>query len=500
MTVYDCFTLGSLLGGLALVLLVSLKGRSRPLWMPISLFMTDIALMQGATLLTHLTHHSAWRVLDLVCTALAPAFAVHAVAVFVGMSVRDAAVVRLSYAASVALALVTAAALPHPQLLPRIDVPLWSIAFLAIWAAQVLFMALRLRAHMRIHSDAEEQTRIRMLQTAFVIGATAVTTEFWSDFGGPVLHLGAPGLLLMSMLLVATVLRHRLLDVGEARANSAFRTVTVLAGALMIAAITLWTTERTWVAAACAVALMMGVVLAVRESTATVALHEEGRRRISLLGSYAEQMAHDLRNPLAAILGAADELRCSAQLTDADRELAQLMKVQAQRMNTMIHEYQRLGSMHVMTRIVSVAELIDNAVAAQRMALPANVRLLTVLEGDVAPARVDPDLIVRALENLIRNAVEAMPDGGDVLVGFKRASSHSMEIFVKDSGSGIGKSEQAQVFSEFYTTKVHGRGVGLSFVRRVARAHGGDATLRSKLGVGTTVTLLLPMQYIAQNT
>jgi signal transduction histidine kinase len=105
-------------------------------------------------------------------------------------------------------------------------------------------------------------------------------------------------------------------------------------------------------------------------------------------------------------------------------------------------------------------------------------------------------MLARVLENLVRNAIEAMPSGGAVTVRTARSSSGGRDgilIAVEDSGHGMDARTKDLALDDFFTTKAHGSGLGLAFVRRVAEAHGGDVLIASTEGRGTVVTVRLPV-------
>ena len=119
--------------------------------------------------------------------------------------------------------------------------------------------------------------------------------------------------------------------------------------------------------------------------------------------------------------------------------------------------------------------------------------------GDDLPAcAADRDLLARALENLMKNAFEAMPDGGaltvtvESLIDGERARAQRLVIRIADTGSGMNARTRERIFDDFYTTKATGSGLGLPFVKRVIEAHGGDVTLVSEVGRGSVFTLRLP--------
>jgi signal transduction histidine kinase len=97
------------------------------------------------------------------------------------------------------------------------------------------------------------------------------------------------------------------------------------------------------------------------------------------------------------------------------------------------------------------------------------------------------------LENLVRNAMEAMPDGGTVTVRTARSGAESVLLSVADTGCGMDARTRERAFDDFFTTKALGSGLGLAFVRRVVEAHGGRVSLESEQGRGTLVSVRLPV-------
>ena len=107
------------------------------------------------------------------------------------------------------------------------------------------------------------------------------------------------------------------------------------------------------------------------------------------------------------------------------------------------------------------------------------------------PIAADPELLHRALSNLILNAIEAMPNGGTLTL---RAAhhQHSVRIELADTGSGLASEETAQLFTPYYTSKPHGTGLGLVIVQSIVSDHGGRITVASEPGRGTTFIIELP--------
>ena len=164
-------------------------------------------------------------------------------------------------------------------------------------------------------------------------------------------------------------------------------------------------------------------------------------------------------------------------------------------MEQVIVKYQRLGRLEAHRSDVDLAALVDEVLAAQRAASGEElVRLHNDVGADLAPVHVDRDLLATALENLATNAREALAStgrAGTIRVSATRQST-AVQIRVADDGPGMDPRLRARAFEEFFTTKASGSGLGLSFVQRVAQAHGGEATIESQEGRGSTVVLTFP--------
>jgi signal transduction histidine kinase len=113
------------------------------------------------------------------------------------------------------------------------------------------------------------------------------------------------------------------------------------------------------------------------------------------------------------------------------------------------------------------------------------------LDPHLRACMADPDLLLIAIENVLRNAHEALGDKGQIEV-CTRQVENMVTITIADHGPGIDPRTRERVFDDFFTTKGTGSGLGLSFVRRVMEAHGGQVSLDSAIGKGTRVTLELP--------
>jgi signal transduction histidine kinase len=227
-----------------------------------------------------------------------------------------------------------------------------------------------------------------------------------------------------------------------------------------------------------------------RESLQRELAHKE---RLSSLGQMAAGLAHEIKNPLGSIQGAAEIL---GDDTGTDPRRADLLGVLAK-------ESKRLGVVvdHFLSfarpRPLDLAEVDVNRVvtdATAQVALDAERRHIDVSCrcGDGLPViRADASQLHQVLLNVVLNAVASSSDGSDVVVETSRRNA-GVEIVVRDRGSGIAPEDLPRVFDPFFTTRDTGTGLGLSISHAIVTDHGGRIGIESEKGVGTTVTISLP--------
>jgi two-component system sensor histidine kinase HydH len=129
----------------------------------------------------------------------------------------------------------------------------------------------------------------------------------------------------------------------------------------------------------------------------------------------------------------------------------------------------------------------------EHRSLPANLKVAREY-GDTLATRADPQRLRQAIWNLCLNAVQAMPDGGELRVGARplRERGGRLQISITDTGQGIADGDLPHIFEPFFSTKPEGSGIGLALVYRVVEEHGGSIEVRSRVGEGTTFILTLP--------
>lgn len=252
---------------------------------------------------------------------------------------------------------------------------------------------------------------------------------------------------------------------------------------------------------------LAGAVAVVRDLSRVKQLEEEVRRgeRLAAVGSMALGIAHEIRNPLGAIRGAAQLLR--HEVRSAGTEYAEVMIKEIDRMSRVMEALMDLGRpMSFTFRLVNLHQILDQVVLLKESQVQ-GVRLLRRYDPSLPPILADEDRLMQVFHNLIGNALEAMAGGGVLTlttristnplfskVDVGRGAAPMVEILVGDTGPGIPKELCARIFDPFVTTKPKGLGLGLAICHRIVEEHRGSIQVESQVGKGTTFALYLPIQ------
>ncbi len=223
---------------------------------------------------------------------------------------------------------------------------------------------------------------------------------------------------------------------------------------------------------------------------------EELRRtdRLVTLGEMAAGLAHEIRNPLSGLSGAAQVL-CRDGLDDETRaEFGAILQKETDQLNRVVHDF--LGFVNAQLGQVQEADLEElMRRAAESARTQARRRSVAVLVSVSEPVRIEttPVLLEHVLLSLLRNALEAMPNGGTVTLS-SEVRGDELVVAVRDMGDGTTPEAQARLFEPFFTTKRGGVGLGLFIARRIARGLGGDIAVTSEPGEGTEFSVGLPLR------
>ena len=219
---------------------------------------------------------------------------------------------------------------------------------------------------------------------------------------------------------------------------------------------------------------------------------EERLRRILQMNTISRigaTVAHDLREPLVTISQASEMAKAKQELSD---KMLGLISDNAKRSLEMIERFrENTREVKALKSRVDLSSLVR--VVVEEVPKPDNVEFEVLLGEGLNPVSVDSGLIRRVLENLVRNGVEAMPDGGCLTVSAVRDEGNVV-IEVIDTGVGVNEEDQKQVFEPLFTRKKGGLGLGLYFVLMAVDAHDGVVSFNSSVGKGTTFKISLPVE------
>ena len=231
---------------------------------------------------------------------------------------------------------------------------------------------------------------------------------------------------------------------------------------------------------------MVGAVARAR----TEALSNE---RLAAIGKMAAHVTHEIRNPLSSI-GLNVELLEEESLSPDAKNLLTAISREVGRLEQLSEEYLRVARLpSPRMEAEDVAALVRDVAAFTKKEMERAGCEVKVTVGDkVPPALFDEAQLRQALLNLLRNAREAMPKGGEIDVTV-RAEGMSVVVLVDDRGSGISEEVRARIFDPFFSTKGEGTGLGLAITRQIVEAHGGTISCIDRDGGGTSFRIALPI-------
>ncbi len=221
-------------------------------------------------------------------------------------------------------------------------------------------------------------------------------------------------------------------------------------------------------------------------------------QKLSTLGQVSASLAHEIRNPLAAIRGAAETFLDEFPPGHAKREFVEILLKEITRLSTTVDEVlhfsrdqqQKSGKsfpqLEELEDVVSrVITLLDNQLRKSR------IDVVVDLSGKTKDLMIDGDKMVQVFMNLLLNSCEAMPDGGRIWLSSEKIGKEIAIHFV-DNGPGIAEHERENVFKPFYSNRVDGTGLGLTISSRIVESYGGKIILDECDESGTCFTILLP--------
>jgi len=217
---------------------------------------------------------------------------------------------------------------------------------------------------------------------------------------------------------------------------------------------------------------------------------------LAAVGTLAAGLAHEIRNPLAIILGHAELLEMESQGKEANRAVEILEETERLRrlLNDFLH-YAR--PMELQLADVDLLELWDRCIKEAQQSHP-KMSFRLEAEGGPKEAYCDSDRLRQIALNLLANAVSFSPDGGEVLVSIGQ-DGRSIQTEIQDQGSGVQDEVREKLFAPFVSGREGGTGLGLALSRSLAQAHGGDLTLESSSSAGSKFRLSIPIKAKGQD-
>ncbi len=214
--------------------------------------------------------------------------------------------------------------------------------------------------------------------------------------------------------------------------------------------------------------------------------------RMAALGQLSQGVAHEVRNPVMSIGGFARRLLKALAPDDPGRKYAEVILQETARLEKMVSDVDQYTKMpEPVLKEWKLSDLVDAAVRLWEEDLARDdIRIEIELPPDDPSISADRDLMIRALFHLMRNASDAMPDGGIISIS-AGWEGNLLGIAIRDTGSGIAAEDLPRVFDPFFTSKTQGSGLGLTTVNRIVNDHGGEVKVSSRHGEGTEVRLFL---------
>lgn len=240
----------------------------------------------------------------------------------------------------------------------------------------------------------------------------------------------------------------------------------------------------------------VGTLLMIQDLSQVKNLEEDLRRseRLAALGKMAAGVAHELRNPLSSIKGLALVLRSKSCNENHDREAADILVQEVERLNRSISElldYARPQKLQ--KNKVDIQKLLKKAVSLLSMDAEASgVQMVTDFPEVLPMLNADEDKLNQVFLNLFLNSIQAMTGGGTLTVSTEKTDEESIKVVVTDTGCGISAENISRVFDPYFTTKPEGTGLGMAMSAKIVEEHGGSITFESEEGKGASVIVEIP--------
>ena len=215
--------------------------------------------------------------------------------------------------------------------------------------------------------------------------------------------------------------------------------------------------------------------------------------RLAAIGEIAAMVGHDLRNPLTSIAGATYYLKTKLEqkMDKTAKDMVELIEKDIKYSDLIISDLLRYSrEIHLELTETTPKSITKHALTSIKV--PKNIRISNLTDNK-PKIKIDAQKMNRVLVNITKNAIDAMPKGGKLTITSKKTNG-KLEITFTDTGRGMQKDILEKIWTPLFTTKAKGMGLGLPICKRIVEAHGGDISVESIVGKGTTFTVTIPIK------
>jgi signal transduction histidine kinase len=216
------------------------------------------------------------------------------------------------------------------------------------------------------------------------------------------------------------------------------------------------------------------------------------KEKLAVIGQMAAAIGHEIRNPLASLKGFT---QLQQERSPNTNEFYPIMIQEIDRINLIVNDLMYLGKpKKIQFEKENIEEIIAYTLSIMKQqAKNQGINVETIFEGPLPPIDCDGKQLKQVFINLIKNAIEAMPDGGRVNINIKSLKENNILITIQDEGCGIEEEDLLNLGDPFYTTKKEGTGLGLMVTNQIIHDHKGKLKIESIPKVGTNVNVILPI-------